>query len=677
MTYERGWCLRVCGGIALWILGCSDPVTLIVVPDGGASDAPIARPPPVTETCEIDPTFTDLGSPLFGDRLFHSFAQAVAIHGGTIAVASFGEVLLTDGIEWRPLPNEGLPAAHALSIAFFDETWWVSLEAEDPAIYAYDQGAARWEPRGTPGESFFPVELIPFGEHLLVLSSDGLFALEGEGSWRAMELDGFVFDTVATSRFVYASVTRVGGDRVIVRSSDLEAWTVVPHDASRIEAVDLAAAGDIVLAFPGLGGAGGYHRLDERGEPSFVAVDTGSDPVPTWIAEDGTVMSRRSGDIAFAPSLGAGWVSSPGLAPFADSTGLAFFWRIASEGSTIVLSTQVSGGNRVLASRDHGRTFAPPASARSAAPILEAATDGETYLLRVRGDDGDHRLFVHGEDGFVDRTALLRDRAIAGVTGIDGAFVTRPAEYSDTAPQISFDGGLAWTPLSSGYPIYDTNAGSGVRVATGFARDPDERLYVSTIGGITSLCCDGTKTPWDYRPGSGVWRLTVDEWSPLNAGIPVEYGPPPSGGPPFRSDVLSIASTEAGMFAVLLGRGVYTLVGDRWRATGVGLPLDRDVSLLPFEDTAIAWSEDGVFVRDGDLWTEGARVGIPSSVATRADLVVVASDEGLFVSSDGAATFGALDAVDDPVLVTATRDRLYVTDRSNRVHVAAITCEGP
>lgn len=689
--------------LGLFTLGCSQPLPIVGEPDAGSPDAASADAgsPATTGThCELaeGASFVDLGSPLSAEAVLGTSQEVLATHEGAVAAASWGEVHVSSrGGDWEALSSDGLPHDRIGAITFHDGTWWVGLAfAAPPLVFRYVDEATGWEAAGTPsaGSAAGVLSLISFEGSLLASTFEGLFVLEPPSTWRPIDFaGGFVQDVVTSDGAVYVVMRSADGETIIQRSTDLATWETLPWEAGVVsEPADLAAGGGIVIATPGLFGTNGYYRFDAATR-SFVAVPTPDGIVPTWIAEDGTVMGMQRVDFGseavFAAALGEEWSPPSGLTPGSNTSGTAIVWNIASEGTAIFIGEELGTitpfgvpidlGTRLLRSDDHGRTFRAAISARHPAPILDASTDGDTYLVRLRGDLNEvHYVALASDDTWVDRTELLASPALDGVSGLEvgdrGMFVTRPSEYSQVVPQVSENGALTWSPLELGYPTYSTNISWGVRRTSAYAMDADGRLYGATIGGVTSLCCDGSKTPWGYRPGAGVWRYAAEEWRPVNAGIPIEAPPAPIGGPPFRSDVRSIAWTALGMLAVFEGRGVHRLAGDRWYPENVGLPLELVPTIAALEDTAIAWGDGRLFVLDRGVWITADAGTELVSVAARHDLLARAAGEGVAISTDRGESWTTLEGVERPVFVTLSRDRLFVTDDAQRVHAIAIRC---
>lgn len=681
-------------------LGCSQPLTVIVAPDADAPDAGQA-PTPTGAHCALveGASFVDLGVPLTAEASLPAQSNVIAVHDGVVAAAGFGSVHVLTAGDWRPLSTTGLPPpglgweAQIQTIAFHDGTWWVGMQGSPPpSVRRYVDEATGWEGAGTPGVATGGlagvVELIPSGDRLLAHTQGNLFVLEPPSTWRPIDFGGAPLEEVVQSDgVVYAIMRGADGESIIQRSADLATWATVPWQRGVVEPpMELAAGSGIVIATPGHVESFGYYRLDPATD-TLVAVPVPEHTPPVWIADDGTAMSVQRVDAfnsqaVFAPGLGEPWAVPSGLVPETDGVSLfALRWRIASEGSAIFVP-EVLGHTtpfgvpfanvmRLQRSDDHGRSFHPAVTARRPARIVEATTDGETYVVRGLGDlDAIHTVALTDDGAWVDVTESFPNRAVDGVSGVElgahGELVTRPSERSQETPQLSSDGATTWQALDADFPAYSTDISWAVRRVSAYAVDAAGRLYAATVGGLTD---EG------YRPGSGVWRWVGDHWQPVNAGIPIAAPGTFFNPAPFRSDVLSIARTSLGMLAYFDGLGVYGLRGDRWHPSDtVGLPLDLAPTLAALENTAIAWGDGRLFVLEGGVWLERDAGTELTSVAARHDLLVRAAREGVAVSADRGQTWTAVEGVERPVILTLSRDRLFATDDAQHVHSIAIRC---
>ena len=505
----------------------------------------------------------------------------------------------------------------------------------------------------------------------------------------------FVEDVAVRGHEVFVAVIGSDGEPTIQRSTDLASWAPVPFDAGISQPRDLASGDGIVIATPGIAGNDGYYRLDAAGA-RFVAVRTDDGVVPTWIGEDGTAMAQRSGpsgnEMVFADALGAAWRPAADVFPEFGSSGVSFEWAVASEGTGILFAQQLpiggvspigvnlpdGGATRVLRSDDHGATFVPFVTVRPAAAILEASSDGTTLIVRVRGAAAQTQYVALDEtDAWVDRTAAFPTRALDGVTGLEsGTGERRDATVGITRSRTRRCRTTVVAPgRRSISPTRRSSATSRGRCGAPPATHSTRAACCATIGGFTSLCCDGSETGGSgYRPGAGVWRLVDGAWQPLNAGIPIAFGPPPSGGAPFRTDIASIASTDRGLLATLVGRGVYGLRDDRWSPVGAGLPVDAVPTLAALDDTAIAWGDGGIYVLEEDVWASRAADADATEVVTRHDLAMAATGVGVQVSTNRGAHWTTLGGVDNPRHLAVSRTRLFATDAASHVHAIALTC---
>jgi hypothetical protein len=677
--------------LSLLVLGCTDPVVLIVHGEAGVPDAP----PPTRDHCEIDDAegYVELGSPLDAVGLLPPLAQPIAVGRGALegvtAVASLDRVYVDASGSFQPLPALGLPSGIRITaLGFHEGTWWLGTHGgAGPTVFRFDAALGRWEDRGRPIDREGVVQLFSLGTALVVHTGRDLFLLDDPSTTAYRGLprseDEVVSDVVVTARGLYASLR--GPSTRVLFSSDGTTFVDVPSDRSFV-GPDLAAGRGAVIVSGGLSGGAGYARLDEADPtPTFRFVaGTFDSLVPAWIGDDGTVLWRTGSRFTFGTSIDGPLVGGGSDAVSNTSTGVALVWFIASDARSMVIPTAVSGGTLVVRSSDHGRTFAPAARENAPALSLELSSDGTTPVLRVRGDRGEWRLFALREgDVWEEITGALPHPSFAGVSGVEGALLSRTTEYGDTLPHVSYDGGRTWAALDFYFPSYSTNAGSALRVTSDFARDAEGRFLAATVGGTTAICCTGSKTGWGYLPGAGIWRYT-DRWTPLNAGIPIEAPPDGGGGPPFRSDIDSISASEAGVFAVLRGRGVYRLVGDRWEEAGVGLPLDATLRLFSVRDEAGvphagAFDAEGMYVQaPSDVWLAVELDGTLTAVATRTDLLVRAGSAGLFASNDAGATWSPLPPLEGTDLgvrlLSLTRDRLYVVGEDHRVRALRVHC---
>lgn len=661
--------------LALVIAGCSTPVTLVVPPD-----APVSDGGPGLPHCEVTgETWTDLGSPLETVGLLPPLSQPVAIApDGTVAVASLRGVRVDTSGRFEALPTTGLPdTVRVTALTWHDGGWWIGTDgAPGASVYRFD-GAA-WLERGRPTEGGI-TQLLSMGTTLVAHAfiDVALLTDAAASAWTVVPRasDEFVSDVVVGRRGLYVLFRGVTGR--LAWSADGSDFEDLPlGDTSSLG--DLAAGGGLVVAAGGLGFSSGYELLDERDPaPSFrhVPLADGA-PAPVWLGEDGSVIHRSVGvDTYVSDGLeGPLFPMNDVLPPF-TSTGVNVVFFVAGDASSFVVPVAVTGGTRMVRSRDHGRTYAPVARLASPATALELSSDGTTAVVRVLDDLGSWRSYA-SRSGAWDEV-VLPDLTLEGVTGLPGLLITRTSEYGDVPPHVSRDGGRTFEPLAAGYPGYDTNAGSALRVASDFALDDRGRVLVATVGGVTSICCTGTKVGWDYRSGAGIWRWD-GAWTPLNAGIPIESGPDGFGGPPFRSDIDAVSASDAGVFAVLRGRGVYRLAADRWQPHGAGLPLDGSVGLTSVRDAsgrsrALAYGSSGLYREESGLWVPLA--GEASSVAARVDLLVRADGATLSASSDAGDHWAPLPAAEGEARWLAlTDDALYAVFADHHTRTLAVEC---
>lgn len=671
-----------------FVTGCVEPITLVVVPDAGSPDAP----PPRLPHCEIPEgaSWVELGSPLSAVGLLPPLSQPIAMADGVIATASLDRVYTNASGAFVALPSAGLPSGLRISaLTHHDGTWWIGTDgAPGDTLFRFEPAGARWEGRGRPFEGGV-LQLVSAGTVLVVHTQfDAFFSDDPRtSSYRVLPraMDEFVSDVAATSRGIYV-VLRGLTTRVVFAADGVD-FVEVPSDAP-LPGDDLAATDGLVIVSPLFGS--GYARLDEGDAvPSFrfVPVAPGA-PIPSYLGRDGTVVAQSNLNPYFGAGLDGPFFEAGDHRPAFNTPGASLLWYLASDATSFVLPTAVSGGTLVERSTDRGRSFSPAATARTPALALELASDGTTPMLRLRGELGEWKLFALRE-GDAWEEVRLPHRTFAGVTGLArsagmGRFVSRTSEYGQELPHQSTDGGRTWQPLDFYFPAYDTNAGSALRVTSGFALDVEGRLLAGTVGGITSICCTGSKVGWDYRTGAGVWRYT-DGWTALNAGIPIESGPDPLGGPPFRSDVEGIVASEVGVFARLRGRGVYRLVADRWSPDGRGLPLDLPLTLFTFVDDTgrprvAAYAADALYVReveDDGLWIPARFEATAVALAAQRDLLVASRSDGLFSSGDAGETWSPLSLPIEAGVaphVAFTRDRLYLVGEDHRMRALPVTC---
>lgn len=677
------------GLAAALAVACTSPAGVIVAPDAAPPRPPSDAGTPVPPTaahCEPaeGASWTSLGNPLSAAPLLDLTADVVAMHDGVIVAGGRGVLYATEEGAWTELPWTGLPEGAVSAIAWHDGAWVVAIDANlrvEDGVFRLDASGA-WSSLGAPpvrNTASAVIQLVSIAGRLLAhTQSTELFALdEASGDWVKIEIGDAVMDLVSTDAAAYASSRISHAETIVYRSTDGEVWEAIPAEVGTPGAADLVAGPGFVLVvdrFATPGAAGPMLRLDEsEGASAMLRAEGAPSRVPVWIAEDGTVLSVDGTELWAADSLEAEPRLVPGIRPFTSGTGAARILSAASEGSAIVLPATVDGGMRIVRSDDRAASFRSAATADRPATILELASDDRELLLRVRDDTGAARTFRLEEGAWIDVSGAIPDPSMDGITGIPGWFVTRTAEYAQTAPFRSSDGGRTWERLAAGFPSYLTNAGPALRRVSAYAEDGEGRLYAGTIGGWTQVCCTGQELPLERRTGAGIWRLGAIGWAPLNAGVPIEAGPDPLGGPPFRSDVHALASTGAGVFASLVGRGVYRLVADRWHPHAFGLPLDVAPELVAVGETALAWWPEGMAVLEGGVWAP--RGGGPiAAVTARADLLVRATDDGLSWSNDLGVTWSPLPPLDGVVGLAVTRDRLYARTGAQAVHALPIAC---
>jgi len=672
------------GLLALALVACSSPVDVITEPDARAPepDAGPTPPTPRADHCEpaVDAAWVPLGNPLAAAPLLHWSAEVVAMHDGVIAAGGREHFYVTRDGGWTELPWAGMPPGRVAAIAWHDGAWVLALKDTVPVdnrVFRFDEAAGTWTSLGAPVADVRlagVAQLVAFDGGLLAHTQDTqLFAYDGAGGWRAISLDGGgAMDVVTTGAVAYASRRISFSETAVYRSTDGEVWEAIPAEGSVSGATDLVAGPGMILAGRFASTDLSMLRLDESDGPDArLRVVEATSRLPTWIADDGTVLFMDGTELFAADSLEATPRLVPDMRPIAGGNGGARFLRAASEGSAIVLPSRITDGMRIVRSDDRALSFRSAASAASPAAMLELASDGRELVLRVRDDAGDAQTFRLDADAWVGVT--LPDPSVDGITGIEGWLLTRTAEYADEPPSRSSDGGRTWEPLASGFPSYFSNTGVVLRRVSAFAEDDEGRLYAGTIGGATSVCCTGSKLGFTQRTGAGIWRFEELGWAPVNAGVPVESEPDALGGPPFRSDVRALASTKAGLFASLVGRGVRRLVADRWREDSSGLPLDVTPELVAIGDTAAAWWPMGLAVLEEGVWVPRGSSAL-TGVTARADLLVRADTEGVSWSNDRGAAWSELPPLEGVVELAITNDRLYARTAEHAVHALAIEC---
>lgn len=672
----------------LALLACSTPVDVITEPDARAPEpdaGPTSPPPPTADHCEPagDAAWVPLGNPLAAAPLLDWSAEVVAMHDGVIAAGGRERFYVTRDGAWIELPWEGMPPGRVAAIARHDGAWVIALKDTVPVdnrVFRFDEAAGTWTSLGAPVEDVRlagVAQLVAFDGGLLAHTQDTqLFAYDGAGGWRAIGLDAIaldgVMDVVTTGAVAYASSRVSFSETVIYRSTDGELWEAIPAEGSVPGATDLVAGPGMILASRFASADLSMLRLDESDGPgATLRVVEAPSRLPTWIADDGTVLFVDRTELFAADSLEATPRLVADIRPISGGNGGARFLRAASEGSAIVLPSRLPDGMRIVRSDDRARSFRSAAGVASPAAMLELASDGRELVLRVRDDAGDAQAFRLDAGAWVGVT--LPDPSVDGITGIEGWLLTRTAEYADEPPSRSSDGGRTWEPLASGFPRYFSNVGIVLRRVSAFAEDDEGRLYAGTLGGATSVCCTGSKIGWTQRTGAGIWRFDELGWAPVNAGVPVESEPDALGGPPFRSNVRSLARTGAGLFASLAGRGVHRLVADRWREHSTGIPLDVTPDLVAIEETAAAWWPMGLAVLEEGVWVPRGASAL-TDVTARADLLVRADTEGVSWSNDRGGTWSELPPLEGVVELAITNDRLYARTAAHAVHALAIEC---
>lgn len=536
------------------------------------------------------------------------------------------------------------------------------------ASHAWESVAA---PTDVEGHGLTIQRLVSFRGMLLGVSEEALLRYEAEDdTWHPVDLAGQPIEIVQSSQALTAS--SVDASRVvhIQRSFDGVSWEALSLPAGA-RLTELVAGPDYVLA-ANLTDLAHAYRCDEA---AHAFVET-THALPVLIAQDGSALFQQREGLASAPSLEAGTtLIRPGARTLAHTTTTGFLDEAFVDGDDIVLLEDL--GTSTLALRITPRVGALHVlgAGLEPAPLTQLVTDGVNVAVRARIDGGDDRTFVvRVGETWRDVTPRM-NASFDQLAAVDGLLLTRPGEYGLTPPQTSDDGGSAWRPMRVGFPQYDTNAGTAMRRVTDFERGPDGLLYASTNGGTTSICCTGSMVPWGYRPGAGIWRWDGARWSPVNAGIPIAAEPDGLGGPPFREDVLSLASQGDSLFAVLANHGVMRLVGDRWRPASTGLPIDATPALVALDDALIGRVGSTLYQHQGALWIAQGTVGMDALAGVH-DVLVRGGAE-VQMSHDAGRTWSPLPSPPSPVRgIAISHEHIVVRSEDEHLHALALRCEG-
>lgn len=697
----------------LFLVGCENPVSVVIadedggLPDASGPDASVETDSgPHSATCTVPSgsAWRDIPAAVNVSQKFGWDATGVALHNDDVLVFSQREMFVAGpGAEaWQPLSTTGLPSSLQLhAVHWVDDRWWANASGlSDPsttvnALYSWDESAESWRLEQEIAEhvaAFVQTSSRTF----LYTTTAQLLRRDEEGRWvpttpLADATPSYLFDVEATDAYVYVVAQNSEPIVQVLRSTDGVAWenVTVHADAAHIAMlIDLAAAGSTVVASMAWDSES-YFVLDEGAESAaFEQVASDHLVIPVWLGEDGTALGRThagGNDVYYvADSLGAVWTRLPDMEFDSFSLGIGSnYYYLQSLGGRIVNSRAINFSTRIVEeSTNHGREWQPVVTATVPSDVYRLATDGASVIAIVADDnDSDTLMRLHDDETWSIENVPGVNFGVAGygasVVGVGANYVTRPTGGYNSPPAISTDHGETWTTLDNSFPTYDSNVGRESRSVSSFAMTESGALYAGTVGGETALSGTGSKVPWAYRPGAGVWRrMDTNLWQPVNAGIPIEFPPDETGGyTPYRADIHSIVAIADQVYASLAGHGVYHLVADRWEPFGAGLPIDAgNLALAAVGETLVAWNATNLLILDGEIWVPATPDGNTLVLAARGGILIRGTESGVQVSRNAGATFEALPSLENVAQLVIADAAVYALTSDNRIHALTIEC---